>query len=236
MNGVSQMDIKVKICGIRNAFDAELALSLGATELGFVLAPSPRRVEPEVVRSIVEALRGSPKLPAFSAVGVFVNERSDTMRDIISYSGLDIAQIHGDESPSDCESFDFPWYRALRIGSAADAERLDHERWGCRRILVDASVKGAGYGGTGASIGTWGTLAARARARGQGKEFFVAGGVKPENVASFVYSFSPDGLDVSSGVEESPGKKSQVKLEAFFGELAKAKAAVSSEEAAYAVR
>jgi phosphoribosylanthranilate isomerase len=212
------MSIKVKVCGITNALDAELALSLGASELGFVLAPSPRRVEPETVRSIVEALRGSPRLGAFRAVGVFVNERGDTMRDIMSYSGLDLAQVHGDESPGDCESFGFPWYRALRLGSAAEAERLCGMPWRCGRLLVDAS-SGSAYGGTGLSIGTWATLAARAWTREGGKEFFVAGGIKPGNAASFVYSYSPDGLDVSSGVEESPGRKSRDKLKALFDEI-----------------
>jgi phosphoribosylanthranilate isomerase len=225
----------VKICGITNVEDGELALSLGADELGFVLAPSPRRVEPDAVRPIVESLRGSGGLKSFRAVGVFVNERGETMRDIMSYAGLDLAQVHGDESPGDCASFEFPWYRALRIGSVADAERLAGEDWGCQRLLFDASSR-ASYGGTGASIGTWAILAARSRARQKGKEFFVAGGVRSSNIASFIYSFSPDGVDVSSGVEERAGKKSKDKLEAFFAEFNKAAGASDREEEANAAR
>lgn len=235
--------MRVKICGITNADDGELALSLGADELGFVLASSPRRVEPEAAKAIVDALRGEPRLGAFKAVGVFVNEKPGAMRDILAYAGLDVAQIHGDESPEDCASLDFPWYRAIRIASVAEAERLAGQAWGCERLLVDSAsrptaVAGAAYGGTGSPIGTWAVLAARARARETGKEFFVAGGVRPKSVASFVHSFAPDGIDVSSGVEERPGVKSEKKLRALFAELERAQAERDADrrEARYATR
>jgi phosphoribosylanthranilate isomerase len=212
------MKTKVKICGITRLEDALLALSLGADELGFVLAPSPRKIEPEALHRLLSELRGGDALPRFRAIGVFVNESADAMRDIISSTGLDAAQIHGDETPSECEAFDFPWYRALRIGSVADAHSLVEAGWSCPRILVD-SASHRGYGGTGESIGTWAAIAAGKLARERGKEFFVAGGIKPRNVASFVYSIGPDGLDVSSGVEEAPGRKSRAKLEALFREV-----------------
>ena len=223
------MKVKVKICGITRLEDARAALALGADELGFVLAPSTRRVEPEKLRGILADLRGEGRTPAFKASGVFVNEDAGAMRDIMAFTGLDCAQIHGDEAPLACESFDFPWYRALRIGSVADAHRLVAAGWACGRILVDAAVRGS-YGGTGSSIGTWAALAAGALAREAGKEYFVAGGIKARNVASFIHSLSPDGLDVSSGVEESPGKKSRERLEALFLEIRRA------EEPAYAAR
>jgi phosphoribosylanthranilate isomerase len=225
------MRVKVKICGITKVEDAELALSLGADELGFVLAPSPRRMEPEAVRAIVSRLRGNGGLPAFRAIGVFVNEAAGAMRDILSFAGLDAAQVHGDELPEDCASFDFPWYRALRIASVPEALRLVGAGWSCPRILVDASARSA-YGGTGASIGSWAAIAAGALARERGQEFFVAGGVRPRSAASFVHSLSPDGLDVSSGVEESPGRKSREKLEALFRAIREAQTAREAEHAA----
>jgi phosphoribosylanthranilate isomerase len=217
---------KVKICGITNAEDGALALALGADELGFVLAPSPRRVEPEAARSILEALRGEPGLPPFRAIGVFVNEGEGAMRDILSFSGLDAAQVHGDEDPVACAAFDFPWYRALRIGSVADALSLVGTAWPCPRLLVDASSRTL-YGGTGGRIGAWAALAARALARGAGKEFFIAGGIGPRSAASVIHSLSPDGVDVSSGVEERPGKKSAAKMEALFAEISRASAHAS---------
>lgn len=219
------MNIKVKICGITNLEDADLALSLGADELGFVLAPSPRRVEPEAASAIVSALREKRRTPAFRAIGVFVNEKPNAMRDIISFAGLDAAQIHGDESPGTCAAFDFAWYRALRIDSANDALALASQGWDCPRLLVDAATRGS-YGGTGNSVGTWAAIAAGAIARDRGKEYFVAGGISPRNVASFIHSIGPDGLDVSSGVEEVPGKKSREKLEALFRAIGQAKEAL----------
>jgi phosphoribosylanthranilate isomerase len=233
------MKVKVKICGITNIEDAELALSLGADELGFVLAPSPRRVEPEAVKAVVEALKGNGSLqgrgPGFRSVGVFVNEERNAMRDIVCFAGLDAAQIHGDESPADCAAFDFPWYRALRISSVADAQSLVAAGWDCRRILVDSSSRGS-YGGTGSSVETWAAIAARVLARERGKEYFVAGGIRPRNVASFIHSISPDGLDVSSGVEESPGRKSREKLEALFRAIRAATAERNEREAERAAR
>jgi Phosphoribosylanthranilate isomerase len=214
------MKPKVKICGITNAEDGSLALRLGADELGFVLAPSPRRVEPEAAKAVIDALR---EIGSFRAIGVFVNEDAGAMRDILRFAGLDAAQIHGDESPEDCAGFNFPWYRALRVASVADAMAQVQRRWGCPRLLVDTLV-GSSYGGTGTSVGTWAALASRAIAREQGKEFFIAGGVKPRNAASFIHSFAPDGIDISSGVEEKPGKKSEEKLRALFAAIRRATA------------
>jgi phosphoribosylanthranilate isomerase len=238
------MSLKVKICGITSFEDGALALSLGADELGFVLAPSPRRVEPEALKAMLDELRGDGGLPAFRAIGVFVNETADAMRDIISYCGLDAAQVHGDETPRDCAAFDFPWYRGLRIGSVADANRLVRAGWGCPRILVDAAPQpasatprgGAAYGGTGKSIGAWAAIAARAHARAAGKEFFVAGGMGPRSVASAIWSLSPDGVDVSSGVEERPGKKSPEKLASFFAEISRVLKIEESEGEQHAAR
>lgn len=215
------MNVKVKICGITRIEDARTAIELGADELGFILAPSSRRVEPEAVKAILEALRGEFGHGSFRAVGVFVNERPDAMRDIIAFAGLDVAQVHGDETPAACGALDFPWYRALRIDTVADAQSLVGGGWSCPRLLVDAAVRGS-YGGTGSSIGTWAALAAGALAREAGKEYFVAGGIKPRNAASFIYSLSPDGIDVSSGVEDAPGVKSREKLEALFHEIRRA--------------
>ena len=229
------MKLKVKICGITNIEDARLALDLGADELGFVLAPSPRRIEAEALRSLIEAIRARGDARVFRMVGVFVNEKANAMRDIISFTGLDIAQIHGDETPAACAAFGFPWYRALRMGSVADAERLSAESWACARLLVDAAVPSL-YGGTGVSVGTWAALAAGRFSREKGKEFFVAGGIGPRNVASVIHSLAPDGIDVSSGVEERPGKKSRDKLEALFGQIEKATTACEAEGNKHAAR
>jgi phosphoribosylanthranilate isomerase len=208
--------VLVKICGITNARDGELALGLGADELGFVFAPSARRIEPEAARAIVEALRSEARV--FRAVGVFVNETANAMRDIMAFAGLDLAQVHGDESPEDCAAFDFPWFRALRVDSEAQARALAGVDWGCGRLLADAR-SASGYGGTGLPIDRWAAAAVRGIARARNVEFFVAGGIGPENVARLARELRPDGIDVSSGVEERPGTKSKEKLTSLFAAL-----------------
>jgi phosphoribosylanthranilate isomerase len=213
--------VKVKICGLTRYEDARDALELGADLLGFVLASSPRRVHPTAVGKIVARLREEGRLAGKATVGVFVNEPAEAMARAMAEGGLDEAQIHGDEGPEACSALPFPWYRALRIGSALDAEAKVAEGWACRRLLADA-LSASGYGGTGASIEDSAAIAARDATRRIGKEFFLAGGIGPRNVAQVVRSISPEGIDVCSGVEERPGVKSKEKLERLFAEIRRA--------------
>jgi phosphoribosylanthranilate isomerase len=209
---------KVKICGLTNYEDARLALELGADLLGFVLAASPRRVAPARAGAIVARLRDEGRLEGRGTVGVFVNESPRAMARAMEESGLDEAQLHGDESPEDCAALGFPWYRALRIGSAEDARSKVAAGWPCARLLVDA-LSASAYGGTGESIRAEAALAARDAARERGKEFFLAGGIASHNVFEVLRSIAPAGIDVSSGVEESPGRKSRERLERLFAEM-----------------
>jgi len=216
---------KVKICGITNFEDAALALKLGADEIGFVFAPSPRLVLPEQAAAIAARLRAEGRLEGRRTVGVFVNERPEAMARIAILVGLDAVQVHGDESPEDCAAFGFPWYRALRIASEEDARTRCAQPWTCPRLLVDAAGRGA-YGGTGLRLQSASARAAAEATRRAGKEFFLAGGIGPDNAAQLVATVAPDGLDLSSGVEERPGKKSPAKLERFFAELARSEGSV----------
>ncbi|MFZ4617009.1 MAG: phosphoribosylanthranilate isomerase [Rectinemataceae bacterium] len=240
----------MKICGLTRLGDARLALGLGADELGFVLAPSPRRVEPELVKMILEALRGSGK--PFRAIGVFVNEAPAAMREILAFTGLEAAQVHGDEDAATCTAFDFPWYRALRPGTdgaaiplAAGTAASGMAAWTCPRILADAAVKGS-YGGTGTTLALPLALAARDETRTAGKEFFLAGGLGPANVLGVLAALRGDGIDgnkgidgidASSGLEEAPGIKSPDLLRAYFAEIAKAQYGQSErKESGHAAR
>jgi phosphoribosylanthranilate isomerase len=213
--------VKVKICGLTNYEDARLALELGADLIGFVLAASPRRVSPAGAGAIVARLRKEGRLEGRGTVGVFVNEDPAVMARAMEEAGLDAAQVHGDEGPADCAALGFPWYRALRIGSAEEARRKLAAPWPCARLLADARSASA-YGGTGEPIGLEASLAARDAARGQGKEFFLAGGIASHNVSGILRTIAPDGIDLSSGVEESPGRKSRERLERLFEELGRA--------------
>lgn len=209
---------RVKICGLTSYEDARLALELGADLIGFVLAASPRRVSPARAGAIVARLAGEGRLEGRGTVGVFVNESPRAMERAMEEAGLDEAQLHGDESPEDCAALGFPWYKALRIGSAEAARSAIAASWPCARLLADA-LSASAYGGTGESIGLEAALAARDAARERGKEFFLAGGIAPHNVARVLRSIAPAGIDVGSGVEESPGRKSRERLERLFAEI-----------------
>jgi phosphoribosylanthranilate isomerase len=243
----------VKICGLTNYEDAALALDLGADAIGFVLAASPRRVEPAVAADILSRLRSEGRLPppndrgrapdprprivtgssaprAFGprAIGVFVNEDPAAMADIIDFVGLDAAQVHGDEAAEDCARFGFPWYRALRARDGAEACALAAMGWACPRLLFDASVAGA-YGGSGKAVPGAVALAARDGTRGAGMEFFLAGGIGAANVADILDLVAPDGIDVCSGVEEGPGRKSRAAMEKLFSEIRRSCASATAE-------
>src|SRR5581483_4225588 len=108
--------LHVKICGITNAADAELAVEAGATALGFVFyRQSPRAIEPEAAKRIIAALP-----PFILPVGVFVNEDAKRVRDIMDACGLALAQLHGDETAAYCEGLGRPVLRALRLRTPAD--------------------------------------------------------------------------------------------------------------------
>ena len=200
--------VKVKICGITNGDDAQVAVSAGADALGFVMyRKSPRRVEPSVAKSIIACLP-----PFVLPVGVFVNEDAAVVRSLMDECGFMLAQLHGDETAAYCEQLGRPVLKALRVrdrGSfLALAEFQGRAR--VRGVLVDAFSEHA-YGGTGHQV-DW-TLAAEAA---RAVPILLAGGLTPSNVAEAVRLVRPYGVDVSSGVEEQPGKKDPEKVKAFI--------------------
>jgi len=190
--------IRVKICGITSLEDASLAVRLGAHALGFIFAPSPRRVSPEAVRDIVQ---GIP--PLVQTVGVFVNEAPSQLREIMGFCGLDLAQLHGDESPDDCEALTPRAIKALRLRDESSLSLVESYRGKVRAVLFDSYVQGR-RGGTGTTL-DW-DLAARGLELGI--PVILAGGLNPGNVRRAVSVVRPFAIDVNSGVEERAGKKS----------------------------
>ena len=200
--------MKIKICGITNLEDAEVAVATGADALGFVLyRKSPRWVEPAVAKAIVAGLP-----PFVSAVGVFVNEEAEKVRTLMDECGFALAQLHGDESAAYCQNLGRPVLKALRLKDRATFLALAEfqGRANVRGILLDAFSDQA-YGGTGQTV-DW-TLAEEAA---RSTPVILAGGLTPENVAEAIQKVRPYGVDVSSGVEQSPGKKDHHKLKAFI--------------------
>jgi phosphoribosylanthranilate isomerase len=199
------MSVKVKICGITSAADALAAVEAGADLLGFMFyASSPRNVS---LRTAAEIARQLP--PFVVKVGVFVNADEDLVTRAIGDCGLNLLQFHGDEPPEYCAQFGLMSMKAFRIRDVESLTALPAyptEAW-----LLDAFVKGK-PGGTGEKF-NW-DLALEAKKFG--KPIFLAGGLTPGNVAAAVKKVQPYAVDVSSGVEASPGKKDPAKVKAFI--------------------
>jgi phosphoribosylanthranilate isomerase len=201
----------VKICGLRDAAAAQVAVDAGADALGFILAPSKRQVDAGDVAAIRDALHGDvPPL-----VGVTVNMRPMDLADLVRRSGVDIVQLSGDEAPGVVETLPVPAIKALRFraGASVDQALREVERWLSlplppAYVMVDGHVDGA-FGGTGVRA-DWRLLA------GVAMRFpiILAGGLDPQNVAEAVEAVHPFGVDVASGTETG-GIKDPHKIQAF---------------------
>jgi phosphoribosylanthranilate isomerase len=199
------MSTRVKICGITNLSDAQAAVAAGADALGFIFyEKSPRFV------SLKTAAEISRQLPSsVMRVGVFVNTPEDFVLRAIGECGLTLLQFHGDEPPEFCAQFGLMNMKAFRIRDAESLKPIPDYKTDA--YLLDA-FSPATPGGTGEKF-NW-DLAVEARKFG--KPIFLAGGLTPENVAEAVKKVQPFGVDVSSGVESSPGKKDHRKVSAFI--------------------
>jgi len=195
--------VRVKICGITNIEDALLAVELGADALGFVFAPSPRKISPEAAREIIEALP-----PFVSRVGVFVNQVRDKVEKIAHLCNLDVLQLHGEESSSYCKAFELKVIKALRVKDSSVLDIIS--KYEVDAFLLDTFI-GDKHGGTGKTF-DW-KIAGEAKSFG---EVILSGGLTPENVNEAIVEVEPYGVDVSSGVEAYPGRKDPEKLRAFF--------------------
>jgi len=200
--------VKVKICGITSIPDALAAAGAGADAVGLVFAPSPRKVTVEAAREIAAALP-----PFVSVVGVFVNEESGRIREIIGSCGLHYVQFHGDETAETCNQFGKMAIRAVRMRNADSLRGL--ERYQISAILLDSYVEGV-RGGTAAAF-PWELSEGARRFK---KPLILSGGLNAGNVAEAIKKARPYAVDVSSGVESAPGEKDHV-LMAEFVRLAK---------------
>jgi phosphoribosylanthranilate isomerase len=204
--------IRIKICGITNVDDALKAVDFGADALGFVFYKgSPRYVSPERAREIIR------KLPPFvTTVGVFVDESRQEISNIVSHAGINVIQFHGDETPDAC-SISHCAIKAIRVKSIDSLEPLKLFRNIVSAFLLDAYAPDA-LGGTGLKF-NW-DIAVEAKQFGR---IILAGGLTPDNVQDAISHVRPYGIDVSSGVEASKGKKDIQKMKAF---IEKARAAL----------
>jgi phosphoribosylanthranilate isomerase len=190
--------IAVKICGITNLKDATIAVDLGADALGFIFAHSPRQITPQKARDIIDTIP-----PLVKTVGVFVNRGQAAIEEIIHYCGLDLVQLHGDEPPIFCHAFMPCTIKALRIKDESSLHSIQTYHGNVRALLLDAYSKEK-VGGTGKTF-DW-ELALRIKKLGI--PIILSGGLGPSNIVRAISSVKPYAVDVNSGVEEHPGKKS----------------------------
>jgi len=200
---------KIKICGIKTLKDALVAIDSGVDYLGFNFYPkSVRFIEKSVCAEITSVLKREH--PQIKLVGVFVNLSVEEIKDTLQTCHLDLAQLHGDETPEIFSQLAPHVFRAFRGIPESNA---GYERSEVPAMLIDAAVKGV-YGGSGVTA-DWTAAAELAKKY----PLLLAGGLTPENVADAVRQVNPWGVDVASGVESAPGEKDAGKMIQFVKEV-----------------
>ena len=205
----------VKVCGTTSEEDALLAVAMGADAVGFVFAPSPRQIAPQIAGDIVKRLP-----PEVDTVGVFRNEAPERVVTVCQRAGLRFAQLHGHETPAHTQWVTQRMRTVIKAFPAGAAEVAQARDYGAFATLLDAPNPGSG------AVFDW----AFAAEVPTGLRLIVAGGLHAGNVASAIHRVKPWGVDVVSGIESSPGRKDPVKLREFVAAARAAAAAVEDPE------
>ena len=196
--------VKVKICGITNQADYLAAINFDADFIGFIFyEKSPRYISSEIASNL-RVLQATEQ----KRVGVFVNEEPDKVKEIYRISNLDIVQLHGDETSEYCNELNLPFWKVIRLKDDASVAMIDN--YNCDTILIDTFDKYR-YGGTGKNI----NLKLVEAALKSNKKIIVAGGLSIDNIQE-VLKLKPYGVDISSSIEASYGKKDLQKMEKLF--------------------
>ncbi|BFM20400.1 phosphoribosylanthranilate isomerase [Gilvimarinus japonicus] len=196
---------RVKICGITQVADAEHALACGADAIGLVFyEPSKRAVSIARAREIAYAVG-----PLVTVTGLFVNASAETVYQVLREVPLQLLQFHGDETPEFCEQFERPYLKAIRMRPDLDVVAAMQPYTQAAGLLLDAYQKGV-PGGTGATF-DWQRVPANPP-----RPVVLAGGLSPANVAEAIAATGCYGVDVSGGVEASPGIKDPTKVAEFI--------------------
>jgi len=212
--------MQVKICGITQAGQAQAIAHLGATALGFICVPaSPRYVTMHQIGAIAAGLQADTETRHVERIGVFVDASADHIRQVVTQGHLSGIQLHGSEPPEMAQALKqamphIKVIKAFRVRSPESlsaVERYDHH---VDALLLDAFAPQA-HGGTGQTL-DWTTLGSFQPE----SPWFLAGGLTPANIAQALHHLHPDGIDLSSGVEQAPGQKDLRKVTQLFRNLA----------------
>jgi len=209
---------RVKICGLTRVQDVQQACDLGADAVGFVCYPASRRfVEPARLAQLARAVP-----PMVTPVLLFVDASPAQVRRALELVPDALLQFHGREDAPTCQGFGRPYVRALAMGEGSDLLEFEREFQGASGLLADAPS--AEFGGGGRSF-DWTRLPARSR---RTLPLILAGGLDAENVMAAIAMVRPHAVDVSSGVEEAHGIKSEARLRSFFAAVRRADAQIGA--------
>jgi phosphoribosylanthranilate isomerase len=206
--------MRIKICGITQLDQGYAIAQLGATMLGFICVPSsPRYVPSEKIQIILNNL---PK--SIQTIGVFANTSIEQIYQIVLETGLTGVQLHGNESPDFCDRLrqmlpQIELIKALRIKCSATLLQTQDYFNSIDALLLDA-YHPQHLGGTGKTL-DWNSL----QQFSPSCSWFLAGGLTPDNIQEALQQLKPDGIDLSSGVERSPGDKDLEKVKQLFDRL-----------------
>ncbi len=204
---------RVKFCGFTRSEDVQTAIAVGADAVGMVFFSKSRRaITIEQARAVREIV------PAFvDVVALFVNPDPAYVEEVIEQVSPDLLQFHGTEQPSACERYGKPYMRAFRVGGPG-METRDEVLTECRRYssasawLFDSFSVGFGGSGEGFDLSLLGSV----RNAPDARPMVLAGGLAVDNVAANIRKLRPYAVDVSTGIEESPGIKSAEQMSAFL--------------------
>lgn len=219
---MADVKLQVKICGIKTVEQGCAVAELGATALGYIcVAKSPRYLLPADIASITAAV--SARYPAVYHFGVFANEAVEQIVAIAQTAGLTVIQLHGDEAPAFCKQLRvalseaglsaLQLVKALRIRTAADLKLAERYEPYVDILLLDA-YHPEQLGGTGKTL-DWQAL----QRFSPSCPWYLAGGLNPDNIQTALSMLSPDGIDLSSGVEKAPGEKDLSRVRQLFTQL-----------------
>ena len=196
----------IKLCGMTRLEDARLAVEWGADAVGFVFADSPRRMQPEAAAKMIR------HLPPVTTVGVFVNQPLAFVRDVRAFCPLDVVQLHGEETPDYCHKLGGTIIKAFRVRDESFVPRLTRYPmvW---KFLLDTYVPDV-PGGSGQRI-----REDALRSLTDFSNIILAGGIHAGNAPEVVRRYHPFGIDVSSGIEDLPGRKNAEKMAELLGIL-----------------
>lgn len=199
-------NVRVKICGLTRTEDVASAVNCGVDALGFVFVPASKRcISAAIATSLCQLV------PAFiSRVGLFLNQPAADIDEVLQQVPLSLLQFHGRESAEFCRQFKRPYIKSVSLQSGSSITELEQAYPDAAAILVDSHEPG-GLGGTGKTL-DWQQVKPGSR------PLILAGGLNPQNVATAIQLIRPWAVDVSSGVEFSPGIKDAAAIKRFISE------------------